>query len=191
MDPIPIDCLEVGTGMPSFSNTNTFDPSPINCLEVGTGKPYCPSPLSSREEVDERHQPSYSSMCLLASTFASANCSIEDSSSFPFSSDPSFDMTRERSMGLFCEQSSVQPRKRPHAREVSEHQHASIGCMIQRGRPRNDVDRFNRKDSELDNCNKEHCPRSQDSQPDQCQQPGMEAYSIGSGDPCATPESPT
>jgi hypothetical protein len=178
-----VDCLEVGTGMPSFPSLNQMVPR-SDCLEVGTGAPSFSSLLTNREHVDDRHQPSYSSMCLASSTFGSVQCSIEGTLSFPFSSKTPYDVKRKRGMGCLCEQECEHPSKCTRTlgdsgwRRAGEQQHCSIEDIIQRKRNRKEK-KTDRKGLELYHASDEPCPRPlTDSH-----QREVEAFSIGSGDP--------
>jgi hypothetical protein len=177
-----VDCLEVGTGMPNFSSLNQMG-TPSDCLEVGTGTPSFSRLRTDSEHIDDRHQLSYSSMCLASSTFESAPCSIEGSLSFPFSSKTPYDMIRKRGVEFLCEQECERSSKRRCAlgdnglRHTSEKQHCNFGDVFQLKRDKKEKS-IRCKCLEL-NHSDEPCPRSQTDS----HQLEVEAFSIGSGDP--------
>ncbi len=191
MHSIAVDFLEVGTGIPSFSSLNHKDNiSAIECLEVGTGKPSIASLMGIGEKADDRHQPSYSSMCSAASTFVSAQCSMEGSISFNSSCETSFEMSRKRRMGLFCEQESVKSRKPPFDLELEDskwHRASDHKFRNNRESIHREINASNGSNNEERLCihdfnyTKDRCKRSRSDS----QQAGVEAYSLGSGDPCA------
>jgi hypothetical protein len=193
MDPNPADFLEIGPGTPSFSCPNHTGTSSVDCLDIGTGTPPPSSLLTKRGQVDDRHQPSYSIACFAASSVSveSAQYSIEESFSFPFSS----------SKTSFC---MVGKRSEPKCEHLGKRQYDPLDSGWRRAREQqywNSGNRFHQEeetkgergkrrciiDSKL-NCSQERCSGSQDSQHDS-QQPAMEAYSLGSGDPRAYPPS--
>jgi hypothetical protein len=172
--------------MPSCSSLglNQVMCPPSDCLEVGTGTPSFSCLLINGEHVDDRRQPSYSSMCLASSTFGSVQCSIEGSLSFPFSSKAPDDMIRKRGMGYLCEQECEHPSKCTCTlgdsgwRRAGEQHPYIIGDMFQRKRNRIEK-KTDCKGLELCQASDEPCPRSHTGS----HQREVEAFSLGSGDP--------
>ncbi len=171
--------------MPSFSILNNIDSSTTSSLEVGTGQPIFPSLLRIKEQVDDRHQPSYTITCLADSSLTSAQCPIEDSLSFPFSADTAFDISRTRSTVLFCEE-SAHPMKRPCDSEgngwrhpSSEQEHCTFENKFQQTAERNKNMGKRFCSNYTNNYSPERCARSHHD----CQHPEPETYSIGSGNP--------